>query len=217
MKLFASLLLLATSVFAQSPKPSAIAGTWEGTATVHGQQVPVKVQITGGSGNFQAALLNGPETSPASNVTLDGDHLLVTFNYYARTLDATLKDGKLSGTFGTISTRYPLALALNPAASTIGQSWSTEKASTDILGEWEIATKARKGEAAWQMRIDAPNSHLMKAVIQRIDGDTGALYATAPGDSLLFSHFTAAGPALYKITPGPDGTMLRLKSAPRRC
>ena len=36
MKLFVSLLLLSASAIAQST----IAGTWEGKATVHGQQVP---------------------------------------------------------------------------------------------------------------------------------------------------------------------------------
>src|SRR5580692_10661262 len=103
MKLFASLLLLATSAVAQSP----ITGTWTGNATVHGQQVPVRLEITGSGNDLHAALLNGPEKSPASSAIFTGNHLLVTFNYYAKTLDATLADGHLSGSFGIAATRYP--------------------------------------------------------------------------------------------------------------
>src|SRR5579862_6403647 len=68
MKLFASILLLVAPALAATPHQSSIAGTWRGTATVHGQQVPVVLQITGnGTGSLQAALVNGPERSPASS------------------------------------------------------------------------------------------------------------------------------------------------------
>ena len=63
MKLFASFLLLVAPALAATPRQPSISGTWEGTANVHGQQVPVVLQITGGIGSLQAALLNGPESS----------------------------------------------------------------------------------------------------------------------------------------------------------
>ncbi len=87
MKLFASFLLLATSAIAIAQ--GSIAGTWVGNATVHGQQVPIRLEITGSGSDLQAALLNGPESSPASSAVFTGNHLLLTFNYYAKTLDAT--------------------------------------------------------------------------------------------------------------------------------
>ena len=98
MKLFVSFLLVSTSLLAQR----SIVGTWEGRATVHGQLVPISLEDYGKCGsNLHAALLNGPEKSPASSVTFSGNHLVVSFNYYAKTLDATLADGKLTGSFGT--------------------------------------------------------------------------------------------------------------------
>jgi peroxiredoxin len=48
----------------------------------------------------------------------------------------------------------------------------------------------------------------VKAVIQRIDGDTGSLYGVWNGKNYAVSHFTAAGPLLYTLTPRADGTML---------
>jgi thiol-disulfide isomerase/thioredoxin len=200
MKLFASFLLLATSAIAQGP----IAGRWAGNATVHGQQVPVRLEITGNGSNLHAALLNGPESSPASNAVFTGNHLLVTFNYYAKTLDATLADGHLTGSFGTATTRYPVSLSSRGTATNNSGSHAQ-----DINGDWEIAVRSAKGESAWQLRVESSHSPLeVKAVIQRIDGDTGSLYGSWAGSGYQISHFTAAGPALYSLIPQADGTLL---------
>jgi peroxiredoxin len=80
----------------------------------------------------------------------------------------------------------------------------------DIHGDWEIAYKSVKDESAWQLRVtpEASDSARVKAVIQRIDGDTGSLYGVWNGKNYAVSHFTAAGPLLYTLTPQPDGTLL---------
>jgi thiol-disulfide isomerase/thioredoxin len=201
MKLFVSFLLLATSAMAQSP----IVGTWRGYGISHGQQVPLRLEITGAGKNLHAALINGPENSPATAVTFSGDHLLVSFNYYAKKLNATLENGHLKGTFGFGNTLYPVDLTLEgqPADRRDGS------APPAIDGDWEIAVKSAKGESAWQLRVESPShSKEMKAVIQRIDGDTGSLYGGWDEKVFLFSHFTAAGPALYSLVPQADGTLL---------
>ena len=219
MKLFASLVLVALSAVAQGSKQSPIAGPWVGDATVHGQQVPVRLEITGSGKNLQAALLNGPQLngpqlkgpqlkgpdrSPASSVTYVGNHLVVTFNYYARTLDATVAHGHLTGTFGTTATRYPVSLILHGSTGV-----DTKADGPAIPGDWEVEVKSSKGESAWQLRIEpSDHSDQVKAVIQRIDGDTGGLWGTWNGSSYRVGHFNAAGPALYSVTPRSDGTLL---------
>ena len=205
MKLFASLFLVALSVAAQGSKRNAIVGPWTGDATVHGQQVPVRLEITGSGNDLHAALLNGPESSPASGVSFTGNHLVITFNYFAKTIDATVTDGHLTGTFGTIKTRYPVSLNLRGSVA----AGSGSAAAQDISGDWEVEVKSSKRESAWQLSIQ-PSSDTanVKAVIQRIDGDTGALYGKWTGNEYLFGHFTAAGPALYSVKPQTDGTLL---------
>jgi thiol-disulfide isomerase/thioredoxin len=214
MKIFSSFLLLLVSAFSLQAQPTPIIGTWTGEATVKGQQVPITLQINGMPANPHAALLNGPESSPVSNVTLTGNHLVLTFDYFARTLDVTLADGKLTGTFGQLTptataARVPLTLHPLQASDKIVNLNATQQ---HVSGDWEIAVRSAKGESAWQMHLDAEDqaAGLNRAVIQRIDGDTGSLYGysdTEPGH-YRFSHFTAAGPALYSVVAQPDGTLL---------
>jgi thiol-disulfide isomerase/thioredoxin len=204
MKLFASLFLGALSVAAQGSKQNAIVGPWVGDATVHGQQVPLSLEITGSGNSLQAALRNGPERSPATSVSFAGNHLVIAFNYYAKTIDATLADGHLTGSFGTVDKRYPVSLSLHN-----DDSGNAGAGAQNISGDWEVEVKSSKGESAWQLRVEPSNgSANVKAVIQRIDGDTGSLYGRWTGHEYLIGHFTAAGPALYSVTPQADGTLL---------
>jgi peroxiredoxin len=207
-KPFAAFVLFASSALALASS-SSIDGTWEGAATVRGQQVPIRLQISGPSSALKANLLNGPEQTAASSVILQDGKLTVAFNYFARTLEATLSGDQLSGTFGLTSTspkaapRLPVTLhrALNfVPTSTVGP---------DIHGDWEIAVSSSKGESAWQLRVEpTKQAATIHAVIQRIDGDTGSLYGAWDGHQYTVSHFTAAGAALYSLTPQADGTLL---------
>jgi thiol-disulfide isomerase/thioredoxin len=227
MKLFASLLVLSfgallspaaaqTPASAQAAPASAIAGIWEGAATVRGgAQVPIALRISGGGQNLKLVLLNGPaghpDESPASSVSFDGAHLVAAYDYFARKLDATLAGGTLTGTYGSASptsraaptpfTLARVAKATDPAAAA---------GAPDIHGSWWIETTSAKAESAWEFRVDppSPNSPVIKAVIQRIDGDTGGLWGTWNGTSYTVGHFNAAGAALYSVTPQPDGTLL---------
>jgi thiol-disulfide isomerase/thioredoxin len=220
MKRFASLLALSLSVLPitlTASAQTAITGVWQGTATVRDtQQVPLTISITGSGSNLKAAFLNGPASHPdrvpASSVTFDGTHLVASFDYFARKLDATLTAGALTGTYGSIN---PTAKGAPPTPFTLSHvARLTDPAASpnapDISGSWEIATKSPKGEAAWEFRVDPPTgkSPVLKTVIQRIDGDTGGLWGTWNGASYVVGHFTAAGPALYSVTPQPDGTLL---------
>ena len=197
MKILVILLLLFTPSFAQT-NASSIAGVWQGTAEVKGQQVPVTLELSGSGEALKAALRNGPESSPASSTSLTGDHLVLAFNYFARTLDATVAGNTLTGTFTIGANKLPFTLHREAAHS-------EAPLPANFNGDWEVAVHSAKGESAWQLRIDGT-----QAVIQRIDGDTGSLYGRfdARGDTAYFSHFTPAGPALYSLKPQPDGTVL---------
>lgn len=201
-------LALAASLSASPATP--ITGVWEGTATVRGQQVPVRLQIGGAPSHLQAALLNGPERAAASSVTYQEGKLLVAFNYFARTLDATVDGDRITGTFG-LTSNAPHAAPRVPVVLHRSAGTPSGLSGPDIHGDWEIAVSSNKGESAWLLRVTPESKSSfpgsIRAVIQRIDGDTGSLYGGWDGHQYRVSHFTAAGPALYSLEPQPDGTL----------
>jgi thiol-disulfide isomerase/thioredoxin len=202
---------------AQTAAPAAITGIWQGNATIRGgAQVPIAIRVSGSGADLKLALLNGPaahpDEVPASSVTFDGTHLVASYDYFARKLDATLApDGTLTGTYGSASAGgrgAPTPFTLTHVAKETDPAGAP--GAPDIRGSWWIATKSAKGESAWEFRVDppAPNTPVIKTVIQRIDGDTGGLWGTWNGTSYVVGHFNAAGAALYSVTPQPDGTLL---------
>jgi peroxiredoxin len=183
---------------------------WEGSASVRGHEVPVRLQISGPTDHLHAALLNGPEQSVASSATFQQGKLLLGFNYFARSLEADLSGDLLTGSFGTTSTS-PKSSPRVPVTLHRASPASAPSTGPDIDGDWEIAVSSSKGESAWQLRIEPTRKNAapatIRAVIQRIDGDTGSLYGSWDGNQYIVSHFTAAGPALYSIVPQENGTL----------
>jgi peroxiredoxin len=186
-----------------------LAGEYDGAATVRGQQVPIHLRLSERGDKLSAALINGKEETVASSVSFTGGELIANFDYFARTLDGTVSGDSFTGSFGLLetgATRYPVVLhkvlAGHPAVPAVSGA--------AIAGDWEIAVKSSKGESAWQLNVQPASDGTLKAVIQRIDGDTGSLYGNfdAAAQALRVSHFTAAGPALYELKPQPDGTLL---------
>jgi len=183
---------------------------WVGTALVHGQQVPVRLDLSPAAkdGHIGGALLNADESSVSSSGELSGSHLVLHFDYFARKLEGTLSPQAFIGSFGT-ATGTPIPVELHPVVKQAVVA--TEASGSVIDGDWEIAVKSPKGESAWTLRVSASGSQPpVKAVILRIDGDTGGLYGSfdAAAKEYRVGHLSAAGAALYSLRPQEDGTLL---------
>ena len=215
----------AFSLFAALPHLAVaqkVARHWIGTANVGGQEVPVQLDLTSPNkaGQVTGTFLNGAERRSSSNGTLSNGHLVLRFNSFARTLDGTLSGSTLTATYNGARMKQPIALQLHadrdgkpastfvPAAKADGGS----KGAT-INGDWEISLpeKSKKGESAWTLRV-APSqgNGEIKAVILRIDGDTGGLYGRfneAAGEYRV-SRFADSGGSILTLKPQTDGTLL---------
>ena len=146
------------------------------------------------------ALVNGKQKSPSSSGSYSGGHLVLHFDYFANTLDATLQGGVLTGTFGRNGRTVPLTARLNDDPPPPSPD------APNIAGVWEVSVEGPKGERAWKLQVHQSGPRV-KAVIQRIDGDTGALYGEWLDGQFAVSHFTAGGPSYAVLKPQPDGTL----------
>ena len=202
-----SLRLLFCMLFAVrlGPIPPALlgaspAGTWVGAAEVNGKQVPFRLELRETGESIQGILVNGTESSRSSSGIISNHHLVLHFDYYANTLDATLNDGTLNGTFGGHSPDIPITAHLN------GKTSAPSAGAPNISGDWRVAVQGPKGEHAWKLRVHQSGASIV-TVIERIDGDTGNLYGQWHEGKFIVSHFTAAGPSYAELLPQPDGTL----------
>jgi len=200
--------LIAGPLSLNAQQPSA--QDWRGAATVHEQQVPVHLVLSTPSadGSVTGTFVNGPEKQVSTTGELKDGHLILRFDYFARKLEGDIKDGKLDATFGGARGGFvPLTLQRD-AKPAEELSVAPVKA---IAGDWEIAVKSPKGESAWTLRVTpAPGKAAeAKAVILRIDGDTGGLYGgyDSAAKQYRFSRFGASGSAVYTIASNSDGTL----------
>jgi thiol-disulfide isomerase/thioredoxin len=175
-------------------------GLWTGSAQVNGQAVPFALQISGSSDAVEGALVNGSHRSRSSSGSFSDGHLVLQFDEFANTIDATLSDATLSGTFGRAGHTVPFTAQRNvaPAAASANPP--------HIAGDWQISVEGPKGEHTWTLRVRQSGANV-DAVIQRIDGDTGDLYGTWRDGQFVVSHFTAAGPSFAVLKPQPDGSL----------
>jgi len=181
---------------------------WSGTATAHGHSIPVHLDLTTAKdGTISGSFLNGNEVATSTGGTENGSHLVLRFDHFARKLEGDLTPTSFTGSFG--GAKGPATpIELHPTAAATSASAPSQPAA--IVGDWEIAVKSPKGESAWNLNVAPLRTGELKAVILRIDGDTGGLYGSpAPTNGeYLVSHFTPAGGALYSLKPQPDGTLL---------
>ena len=188
---------------------------WIGTATYHGQSIPVQLNLgaPGAGGSVSGILLNGQEQSPSSNGLEADGHLSLHFDYFARKLEGTLPDTEFRGEYTGARMKAPIPVVLHPDPGGKPATRFVAAASaapSTINGDWEIAVHSSKGESAWTLHVQPFGGNgEVAATIQRIDGDTGGLYGgfdSAKGEYRV-SRFAASGPTLYALHPEADGTL----------
>src|SRR6185295_3006640 len=204
-KTFAALLLaLASLAFAQ-PGAQTIAARWDATIQINGVATPFPLEISGAGTNVTASFFNGNERYPSTQGRFENGKLVLTWDYYAATLEATLKDGVLEGQYaGTRRMKGPFAIHATRAATATPAAASVMVPSID--GLWEIPNKSGKGEAAWKF-ITQQSGSKVAATILRVDGDTGTISGSFQNGKFVLSHFDGARAHLLEITPAGDGTL----------
>ena len=190
---------------------------WSGTAEVQGQQIPVELNLSkpGAGGSVSGSFGNGKEIAPSSSGSEANGHLILNFDYYARKLEGDLHANQFTGTFGGMK-GTPATITLHPdrdgkPATRFTAAGATGTTAGTINGDWEIAVKSPKGESAWTLRVSPSGGGdgQIKAVILRIDGDTGGLYGgfdPAKGEFRV-GRFGPSGGQLYSLKPQADGTL----------
>src|SRR5215470_5741765 len=88
-----------------------IAGHWDATIQINGVETPFPLEISGSGTKVTASLFNGNERYVSTQGQFANGKLLLKWDYYAATLEATLKDDVLVGQYaGTRRMKGPFAI-----------------------------------------------------------------------------------------------------------
>jgi thiol-disulfide isomerase/thioredoxin len=190
--------LLLPVAFAQS-----LTGLWDATVVSGGVTVPFRMEFASEGARVQAWFFNDTEKTRSTSGSLENGALVVNFDQLAAVLKATLKDGRLDGTFIGRGKTGVLKFSAQPAAAKPLAS----AAAPDINGEWEILqVKSGKGESAWRFLVRQKGPEA-SATILRVDGDTGTLAGSYRDGKFVLSHFSGARAAVLEVEPQKDGSL----------
>ena len=145
--------------------------------TVKDQAIPFRIELSGNRGWF----FNGDEKVVSTGGQIDGKSVHLEFDYYAGTLDAVGKDGRLEGTYARPAGVYPFAASDSLRRPCLRRRFRRSRDS-GMLGE------EFQGEAAWRFIVRQSGPEISAAIL-RVDGDTGMLTGRYRDGKFLLSHF----------------------------
>jgi thiol-disulfide isomerase/thioredoxin len=179
-------------------------GTWDANVTVNNVSVPFKIEIEGTGADVHSYFFNGDDrVNPSTSGRFQNDSLTLTFDSYATKLEATLRDGALTGTYGGGSGNDYVFQAKRHDPALVS---SSDQQAPDISGFWEIQVKSPKGESAWRFVVKQMGPKIDAAIL-RVDGDTGTLSGNFKDGKFFLSHFTGERPLYVEVTPKSNGTL----------
>jgi thiol-disulfide isomerase/thioredoxin len=202
MRYLLSLLLALSPAAAQS-----LTGRWDCTVTVNDVEIPFRMDLAARGTAAEGSFFNGEEKLTSTSGRFENGTLALKFDYYAGSLDATLKDGGLEGIYKRPTSSYAFRARPHTAAA-------DASGSPNIAGVWDVPTSSSKGEAAWTLIVRQKGAEVSGA-IQRIDGDTGVLTGSWRAGKFVLSHFSGARPSVFELTPKPDGTLRIVQNGKR--
>ena len=191
-------LLVALPAAAQTQSP---AGLWDAAVVVNGLEIPFRFEISNSGSNVSGWFFNGDEKVLSTGGTFENGSLVLNFDHYATSLEASLVNGRLAGTYNRAAGYYPFyAKRFTPPAG-----FPNEVPAID--GLWTIGSvNSNKGESAWRFIVRQSGAEVTAAIL-RVDGDTGGLSGTYRNGRFVVSHFSGARPLVLELTPQKDGSL----------
>jgi thiol-disulfide isomerase/thioredoxin len=198
-------------IAAPASRAGSLDGRWDATVTIHGTEIPFRIDFSGEGPNFTGTLFDGDLKVTSTGGQFENGTLVVNFGHYLTRLTASPKDGELDGKVEGRFERDKYVGSYPFHARRYKRSNLAAGAVPAIDGLWEIPYQSQKGEKAWRF-IVRQNGPDVSAAILRVDGDTGTLSGTYKDGKWLLSHFSGSRPLVLEIKPSKDGTLEILPS-----
>jgi thiol-disulfide isomerase/thioredoxin len=204
-------LVVAASVPRIAPRAqaaSAIDGLWDAVVDVNGADSPFRFEITTSGAEAHGFFFEGDRKIGSTNGSFVDGVLRLEYDFLNTTLEATLHDGALTGTYRN---NRPDA---RPQDVRMRRFTPVALGSEDpppLAGTWEMRRLAEEVSAprdtrTWHVFLRQSGAEVSGSIL-RVDGDTGTLVGHWKDGKLVLSHFAGERPNLFEATLNPDGTL----------
>jgi thiol-disulfide isomerase/thioredoxin len=197
-------MVLIANVVGAAQDQRAFVGRWDAIVVANKVEVPFPFEIVADGATLRGSFFNGDLRITSTASRIEDGVLTLNFDQYATKLQASFKDGVLTGEYQRTRAPYPFRAVRATRAAT-----ARPANVPSIDGVWISSARSSKGESAWRF-IAKQKGAEVEATILRVDGDTGTLLGAYRDGRFVLSHFSGARPLLLEVTPAEDGT-LKLK------
>jgi peroxiredoxin len=196
---------------AASPSPVArFDGSWRAVLPVTGGDLPFGLEIGPEGDRHVAWLINGPERAEVTDVTIDGDRIVMGMPGYPHRLEARLVDDRLEGEVKFMRPGGEYTSARMVAER--GAGWRFFPPSpgevADFSGRWALTFRdPESGRESTGIAELSQQGRNVTGTVLRESGDDRYIAGEARGDTVFLSRFDGGSAYLYVARLGEDGTL----------
>jgi thiol-disulfide isomerase/thioredoxin len=183
-------------------------GLWDAVIVAAGTEVPFRFEISTKGSDAQGFFFEGDRKIASTSGTFANGVLKLDYDFLNTTLEVTLKDDVLTGTYlnnragarpqDVRMRRFaPAAIADNNTPSLAG-SWEMRRNADEVSAPRDTRT--------WHVYLRQSGAEVSGTIL-RVDGDTGTLVGHWQNNKLTLSHFAGERPNLFEATLDADGTL----------
>ena len=118
--------LTACVLFTAALTAQSLAGRWECTVTVNGNEIPFRMEFSGDGASVAGNFFNGDERVASTGGQLQEGSLRLNFDQYASRLEAKVTEGGLEGRYGRDPRWYAFRAHRAPAGPHPGRRRAQE-------------------------------------------------------------------------------------------
>jgi len=207
--LFKILILFMASIFILScakPKPVTLkTGIWRGIIDIQGNPLPFNFEITKTDSTYKANLIDGKETIPLDEISVQGDSVFINMHIFDVDIRAKINGDKLSGLYiKNYAKNYRL-----PFKATFGKKGRFDNPTSNgkFDGRWETTFIKTDGGKIPAEGIFKTKGNLLTGTFLTKTGDYRYLEGFTKGNHMELYTFDGTHAFVFKADLQPDGTL----------
>lgn len=195
------LLVAAPVAFAQG-----VAGRWDAVVVANTVEVPFRFEIAQSGSQIEGFFFEGDRKVGSTSGSFENGVLKLEYDFLNTTLEATLEDGQLRGTYRN---KRPGARPTVFRAARFVSAPAGPGAAPKVEGSWAMYRTAKdnsKLDVSWRLYLRESGPEVAGAIL-KTSGDSGTLVGRWKDGQLVMSHFAGERPLLFEAKPNADGTL----------